>query len=85
MTKYEIKKIIGESKNGKEYKCLQIVAHTDAGDYLSSYIFPSSFRPAKTPDWFGDFSSTSDRDDSLSIKDVYSQSSNKENFEDYGF
>lgn len=68
MTKYEIKKVIGTSKEGREFKALQIVAHTNIGDYTSSYIFPSSFRPAQAPDWFGDSSSDS------SLTDIYKDS-----------
>ena len=71
MTKYEIKKVIGQSKTGKTFKCLQVVAHTDVGDYTSGYIFPSSFRPEKSPDWFGD-------DDNIrsskGLSDIYSDS-----------
>lgn len=67
MTKYEIKKVIGKSKEGREFKALQIVAHTDIGDYTSGYIFPSSFRASKTPDWFGD-------DNTSGITDLYNDS-----------
>lgn len=58
MTKYDIKKVNGTSKNGKNFQCLQIVAHTDYGDYTSGYIFPSSFRPSTPVDWFNDSSNS---------------------------
>lgn len=78
MTKYEIKKVIGQTKTGNEFKALQIVAHTDVGDYHSSYIFPSSFRPAQSPNWFNDDNSSTDLDSvsrsSHDLTDLYKDS-----------
>lgn len=35
--------IEGTNKNGKSYKALQFIIHTDVGDYKSGLIFPSPF------------------------------------------
>lgn len=71
MIKYEIKKVIGQSKDGKEFKALQILAHTDVGDYQSGYIFPSSFRPTARPNWFNDDNNSVQHSD---LTDLYKDS-----------
>ncbi len=54
MTKLEIKKVNGVSKQGNEYTAIRVVSHTPAGDYYSPLLFQSQFKPADDVDLFGD-------------------------------
>lgn len=54
MTKLEIKKVNGVSKNGNEYTAIRVVSHTSTGDYYSPLLFQSQFKPADDVDLFGD-------------------------------